>query len=186
MTKTVAPRKPTQGANPSRVIHGPSRPEGRVAPMHPLLRLQQFIGNRAVGQLIHAKPQIGRPEDAYEQEADRVNWATEAHVVQQNGEGGGAILVGPLDDPAEREARTVSEKVLTGDTPLAAMSHAAPWTAQRQTPEDQVDVDEEEETDERHTTPVATESHAPVLHRQGRDIPPPPPPYPHFSQMFTG
>jgi hypothetical protein len=39
---------------------------------HPLLQLQQKIGNRAVSQLIQAKLKVGKPNDTYEQEADRV------------------------------------------------------------------------------------------------------------------
>lgn len=34
--------------------------------------LQQTIGNRAVGRLIHTKLKVGQPNDQYEQEADRV------------------------------------------------------------------------------------------------------------------
>ena len=41
-------------------------------PMHPILQLQQKIGNRAVGRLIQAKLRVGQPGDQYEQEADRV------------------------------------------------------------------------------------------------------------------
>ncbi len=39
---------------------------------HPLLQLQQTIGNQAVWQLIQTKLKIGRPDDIYEQEADRI------------------------------------------------------------------------------------------------------------------
>jgi hypothetical protein len=42
------------------------------APVHPILQLQQTIGNRAVNRLIQAKLKIGQPGDRYEQEADRV------------------------------------------------------------------------------------------------------------------
>jgi Domain of unknown function (DUF4157)/DNA/RNA non-specific endonuclease len=39
---------------------------------HPLLRLQRQIGNQAVTQLIQAKLKVGKPNDTYEMEADRV------------------------------------------------------------------------------------------------------------------
>lgn len=39
---------------------------------HPLLQLQRKIGNRAVSQLIQAKLKVGKPNDVYEVEADRV------------------------------------------------------------------------------------------------------------------
>jgi hypothetical protein len=47
--------------------------------MYPMLHLQQQIGNQAVGRLIQAKLTVGEPNDAYEQEADRVA----AEVVRQ-------------------------------------------------------------------------------------------------------
>jgi Domain of unknown function (DUF4157) len=39
---------------------------------HPMLKLQRQIGNRAVAQKIQAKMTVGKPNDTYEQEADRV------------------------------------------------------------------------------------------------------------------
>jgi hypothetical protein len=41
-------------------------------PVHPLLQLQRQIGNQAVSRLIQAKLKVGKPNDTYEQEADRV------------------------------------------------------------------------------------------------------------------
>lgn len=54
-----------------RRIRRKKKQAGDAAP-HPLLHLQQKIGNRAVGQLIRAKLKIGEPGDRYEREADRV------------------------------------------------------------------------------------------------------------------
>jgi Domain of unknown function (DUF4157) len=48
-------------------------------PLHPMLHLQQQVGNQAVGRLIQAKLTVGEPNDVYEQEADRVA----AEVVRQ-------------------------------------------------------------------------------------------------------
>jgi hypothetical protein len=45
------------------------------APVHPILQLQQTIGNRAVNRLIQAKLKIGQPGDQYEREAD---WMADA------------------------------------------------------------------------------------------------------------
>jgi hypothetical protein len=39
---------------------------------HPLLNLQQTIGNQAVGRMLQAKFTVGRAEDQFEREADRV------------------------------------------------------------------------------------------------------------------
>jgi hypothetical protein len=51
-----------------------SEPHTKLQPLptHPLLNLQQRIGNRAVAQMLQAKMSVGKPNDAYEQEADRV------------------------------------------------------------------------------------------------------------------
>jgi hypothetical protein len=104
------------------------------------------------------------------------------HIVQQDGTAGAAIRIGSQDDRAEQEARTVSENVLRGDAfPVAAAAHPVHDTAQRQ-----VGKEEDKDEDERHRISVVTESHAPILRRQGPDIPPPPPAYPHFSHIFFG
>jgi Domain of unknown function (DUF4157) len=47
--------------------------------MHPMLHLQQQVGNQAVWRLIQAKLTVGEPNDVYEQEADCVA----AEVVRQ-------------------------------------------------------------------------------------------------------
>src|SRR5215510_14815827 len=39
---------------------------------HPLLSLQQTIGNQAVGRMLRAKFTVGRAGDQFEREADRV------------------------------------------------------------------------------------------------------------------
>jgi outer membrane protein OmpA-like peptidoglycan-associated protein len=44
----------------------------RCSPIHPLLQLQQTIGNRAVSRFLQAKLKVSQPGDVYEQEADRV------------------------------------------------------------------------------------------------------------------
>lgn len=49
-----------------------SKPSIATHAAHPLLQLQQQLGNRAVTQLIQAKLSVSQPNDAYEQEADRV------------------------------------------------------------------------------------------------------------------
>lgn len=40
--------------------------------LHPILRLQHQVGNRAVTQMLQAKMTVGKPNDTYEHEADRV------------------------------------------------------------------------------------------------------------------
>jgi hypothetical protein len=40
--------------------------------IHPFLRLQNTVGNRAVQRLVQAKLTVGAADDEYEREADRV------------------------------------------------------------------------------------------------------------------
>src|SRR5215470_6925679 len=73
MTKTIALRKSTRKvASRSRMSDRRNEPENQAALIHPFLRLQQCIGNQAVGRLIQAKGQISRRADGREQEADRL------------------------------------------------------------------------------------------------------------------
>ncbi|MFQ5629459.1 MAG: DUF4157 domain-containing protein, partial [bacterium] len=39
---------------------------------HPILQMQQTLGNRAVGRMLQATLKVGQPDDKYEREADRV------------------------------------------------------------------------------------------------------------------
>lgn len=45
--------------------------ESDLTPVHPLLHLQQTIGNQAMGRLLQAKLQVGQPGDQFEHEADQ-------------------------------------------------------------------------------------------------------------------
>jgi Domain of unknown function (DUF4157) len=62
-TIATAQRQPEQSIAPSRPT---------AAPLPKLLNLQRQIGNRAVAQMLQAKMTVGKPNDAHEQEADRV------------------------------------------------------------------------------------------------------------------
>lgn len=74
MLKMTSLRKPVQKASrvPSRMVQRKSKPADQATALHPLLRLQQTVGNQAVGRLIQAKLKVGQPGDRYEQEADHV------------------------------------------------------------------------------------------------------------------
>jgi hypothetical protein len=63
---------------------------------HPILQLQQAVGNRAVGRFLQAKLLVSQPGDTYEQEADRV--ADEVLRMPDP--------VGPGGPPASREAQS--------------------------------------------------------------------------------
>jgi hypothetical protein len=58
VTKTTALRKSTQKASgPSRMLNGQSKPQHGATSVHPLLRLQQCIGNRVVARSVQARLQ---------------------------------------------------------------------------------------------------------------------------------
>ncbi len=55
-----------------RAIASPRATAAMPVATHPMLKLQRQIGNRAVAGQIQAKMTVGKPNDTYEQEADRV------------------------------------------------------------------------------------------------------------------
>ena len=58
VTKTTALRTSIDKASSrSRLLNGQSKPQHGATSVHPLLRLQQCIGNRAVAGLVQARPQ---------------------------------------------------------------------------------------------------------------------------------
>lgn len=64
--------KQSARGSPLRRIRRKRRRNEEATPLHPLLHLQQTIGNQAVGRLIQAKLKVSQPGDKDEQEADRV------------------------------------------------------------------------------------------------------------------
>ena len=55
-----------------RKVRRRKRSDEKMQPDHPLVHLQQTIGNQAVGRLIQTQLKVGKPGDKYEQQADRV------------------------------------------------------------------------------------------------------------------
>jgi hypothetical protein len=59
--------------NPKRATQSSAKPMlSRCSPIHPLLQLQQTIGNRAASRFLQTKLRVNEPGDVSEQEADRV------------------------------------------------------------------------------------------------------------------
>ncbi len=85
-----------------------------AARAHPLLQLQRQIGNQAVTKLIQAKLKVGKPNDTYEQEADRV-----------------ADTVMRMPDPIQRQAEEKKEETAQAKS---AVGQISPFL-QRQTEE---------------------------------------------------
>ena len=72
-----------------------------VKPLHPLLRLQQSIGNQAVNRLIQAKLNVSRPGDRCEKEADFM-----ADRVMRMSDSGNSDLSGLSGSPSIPDKRT--------------------------------------------------------------------------------
>lgn len=66
-----ARRKPAERERPSPTSSRAGRSD-RAGPAHPVVRLQARAGNRAASTFLQARLLVGRPDDAYEREADRV------------------------------------------------------------------------------------------------------------------
>jgi hypothetical protein len=90
----------------SRIIHTTPKLADETHPLHPLLHLQQSLGNQAIGRLLQTKLKVNHPGDEYEQEADRV-----ADAVMR--------MPGPQiqRQAAEEEEEPVQTKKISGDIP---------------------------------------------------------------------
>ncbi|NEN88189.1 MAG: DUF4157 domain-containing protein [Okeania sp. SIO3H1] len=64
--------KTTEANHQGRVSTVTQPPLSINSPVHPILQLQQKLGNQAVNRLIQTKMTVGPPGDIYEQEADQV------------------------------------------------------------------------------------------------------------------
>ncbi|NUN06970.1 MAG: DUF4157 domain-containing protein [Bdellovibrio sp.] len=71
-TNTSRAIKQKISGSPTRRILRKRKRRDDAADIHPVLHLQQTIGNQAVGRLIQAKLKVSQPGDKDEQEADRV------------------------------------------------------------------------------------------------------------------
>ncbi|MBW4643003.1 MAG: DUF4157 domain-containing protein [Goleter apudmare HA4340-LM2] len=126
---------------------------------HPMLQLQRQIGNRAVGQLIQAKLNVGKPGDGYEIEADHF-----AHAVMRMPD---TIAQRQTDEQKEETAQT---KSIGAVTPLIQRQAADEKEETAQTLQRQA-ADEKEETAQtlqRQATDEKEET-AQTLQRQATD-----------------
>ncbi len=76
---------------------------------HPLLHMQQTVGNHAVGRMLQAKLKIGQPGDRYEREADRVAEQVVSMPDRANS-AASAISQGAGRPAIQRAAETEDEK----------------------------------------------------------------------------
>ncbi len=83
------------------------------SPVHPILQLQQKLGNQAVNRLIQTKLQVGEPGDIYEQEADRVAASvmhTPVPPVQRQTEEDEEVKTKPITPLVQRQAEEEEEE----------------------------------------------------------------------------
>jgi hypothetical protein len=97
----------------------------KTAKMPGITRLQTVAGNRAVGQLIQARLEVSRPDDAFEQEADRVA----DQVMRMAGPSPAVCCGGPAPDVqracTECEEEAVQAKSHGGPAPGGGPAPAA-------------------------------------------------------------
>ncbi|MFN6570945.1 DUF4157 domain-containing protein [Dendronalium sp. ChiSLP03b] len=103
---------------------------------HPLLQLQRQLGNRVVTQMIQAKLTVGKPNDVYEQEADRV-----ANTVMR-------MPDPPVQNQEDKKEETAQMKPLVGITPLVQR--------QVQEKDEPVQMLQRQATEEQKDEPVQT------------------------------
>ena len=121
--------KGTEATHESKSLGVSQSPQSLRISIHPLLHLQQTLGNRAVNRLIQAKLKVGPPGDLYEQEADR----TANTVMQMPG-----VSVQRQPDEEEVQTKSLASQI----TPLAQRQSEEDETAQPL----QCQPEEEEET----------------------------------------
>jgi hypothetical protein len=143
MPKMTSPRKLVQKASrvPSRTVHRESEPTDRATALHPILHLQQVVGNQAVGRLIQARLKVGQPGDKHEQEADRV-----ADAVMRMPEPQVQRQVEEEEEEEQLQTKSLADQI----TPLV----------QRQ-----AEGEEEEEEEQLQTKPLADQI-TPLVQRQ--------------------
>jgi Domain of unknown function (DUF4157) len=124
-----------------RTMLPPATPaRSQAASLHPVLQLQQQIGNQAVLRMLshtkspaQTKPMLNRSADQNQQEADRV--AGEATRLPQPSPAPPSLPiqakleVGAVDDPLEREADRIAEQVMRMPEPGSLDDTAAPDTS---------------------------------------------------------
>ncbi|HEY9607359.1 MAG TPA: DUF4157 domain-containing protein, partial [Allocoleopsis sp.] len=142
------------------------------ASLHPLLRLQQQVGNQAVSRLIQAKLKVGKPNDVYEQEADRVADSVmrmpDALVQRQAEEkkeetAQAKSSVGQISPLVQRQAEEKKEETAQTKSLIEPITPLV----QRQAAEEK--KDEHAQMLQRQATEEKKDEHAQMLQRQATD-----------------
>ncbi len=105
--------KTTEASHQGRVSTVTQPPLSINSQVHPILQLQQQLGNQAVNRLIQTKMTVGKPGDIYEQEADQVAASvmrTPAPEVQHQTEEE-EVQAKPITPLVQRQSEDEDEKV---------------------------------------------------------------------------
>lgn len=89
----------------------------------PAARLQQTIGNRAVGRMVQAKLKVGAPDDKYEQEADRVAEQVVSMPEPSSGQASAVSHAAPITSIQRKPTTDDEKRVLQGPHELAKGPH---------------------------------------------------------------
>lgn len=149
------------------------------SPVHPILQLQQKLGNQAVNRLIQRKMTVGQPGDVYEREADQVAatvMRTPTPPVQRQTEEDEEIHPKPITPLVQQQAEEEEEK------PVQMLQRQAEedepvQTLQRQT-------EEEEETVQAKAVPSQTPAVSPDLETKIQSRRGAGQPLPHNTRSF--
>ncbi|NES88031.1 DUF4157 domain-containing protein [Okeania sp. SIO2B9] len=151
--------KTTEANNQRKASVATQPPLSINSPVHPILQLQQQLGNQAVNRLIQTKMTVGQPGDTYEQEADQVAatvMRTPAPQVQRQTEEE-EVQTKPITPLVQRQMEEEEEVQTKAITPLAQRQMEEEEEVQTKpiTPLVQRQMEEEEEVQTKAITPLA-------------------------------
>ncbi|RQH18190.1 eCIS core domain-containing protein, partial [Okeania hirsuta] len=150
--------KTTEANNQRKASVATQPPLSINSPVHPILQLQQQLGNQAVNRLIQTKMTVGQPGDTYEQEADQVAatvMRTPAPQVQRQTEEE-EVQTKPITPLVQRQMEEEEEVQTKAITPLAQRQMEEEEEVQTKpiTPLVQRQMEEEEEVQAKPITPL--------------------------------
>ncbi|MDJ0592861.1 MAG: DUF4157 domain-containing protein [Pleurocapsa sp. MO_226.B13] len=138
--------KTTEANNQGKGSTVTQKPLSSYNSVHPILQLQQQLGNQAVSRLIQTKLQVGEPGDIYEQEADRVAASvmrTPTPSVQRQTEDDEEIQAKPITPLVHRQPETEEEEE-EKSAPMLQLQNEKEEDEQVQMLQRQVEEEEEE------------------------------------------
>ncbi|HEY9610910.1 eCIS core domain-containing protein [Allocoleopsis sp.] len=166
------PTKTTIADRPRGLAITPKPLSSTRTPVHPLLQLQRQIGNQAVSRLIQTKLKVGKPNDVYEQEADRTadtvmrmpDPLVQRQVEEKKEETAQAkSSVGQISPLLQRQAEEKKEETAQTKSQIGPITPLV----QRQAAEEK--KDEHAQMLQRQAADEKKDEHAQMLQRQAAD-----------------